>query len=278
MNKKNIVVTVAFLLSVTMNLILGYKFFYSQDNQQLEVVEIVELPEINVEPVKEVKLKEELRELLENPQEKSIIFLHMNGCGWCKKMEPVFNEVALNSEFSSTKFYSVDGRELQAAPMIKELCHQHINGYPSLLFINEKGYVGKQVGFAKQEDLEEKINSVFSDSPVIEVGSQEELRELLRNPKEKSVVSLYMNGCGWCTKMAPVFDEIALNPEFASMKFYRADGSALQAASVVKELCDQQINGYPSLLFMNEEGYVDKQVGFAKQEDLEAKIKRAFSK
>ena len=267
----------ALLLSVAMNVVLGYKYIQMQNNQELEIVEEIEALENAENSVIEVESQEELRELLENPQEQSVISLYMNGCGWCTKMAPVLDEVAANPEFASMKFYRVDGSALQAAPMVKELCDQQINGYPSLLFMNEKGYVDKQVGFAKQEDLEEKINRVFSDSSVIEVGSKEDLRELLENPKENSVISLYMNGCGWCTKMAPVLDAVASNPEFASMKFYRVDGNALQAAPMVKELCDQQINGYPSLLFMNEKGYVDKQVGFAKQEDLESKIKRVFS-
>ena len=274
-NKK--IISGALLLSVAMNLVLGYKYFNRQDSLELDIVEAIKSPEIIENLVKEVGSPEELRELLKNPKEKSVVSLYMNGCGWCNKMAPELDGVASNPEFASMKFYRADGSALQASPMVKELCDQQINGYPSLLFMNEKGYVDKQVGFAKQEDLEDKIKRAFSNSPVIEVGSQQELRELLKNPQEESVVSLYMNGCGWCTKMAPVVDAVASNPEFASMKFYRVDGNALQAPSVVKELCDQEINGYPSLLFMNEKGYVDKQVGFAKQEDLEAKIKRAFS-
>ena len=112
--------------------------------------------------------------------------------------------------------------------------------------------------------------------PMIEVASAEDLQDILSNKKELAILFFHMNGCGWCKKMDPVYQEVAKNPDFASIQFYSVNGKDCNAQVIVKEITDQQMNGYPTLIFMNEDGYLDKQVGFAQQQDFEQKIKKLF--
>ena len=76
-------------------------------------------------------------------------------------MEPVYEEVAQDPEFASIQFYTVNGRDCDAPGIVKELTDQQITGYPFLMFMNEKGYLDKQSGFAKQEEFEQTISTIF---------------------------------------------------------------------------------------------------------------------
>ena len=117
---------------------------------------------------------------------------------------------------------------------------------------------------------------VAEPKPMIEVTTQEDLQNILSNKKEPAILFFHMNGCGWCKKMDPVYQEVAKNSDFASIQFYSVNGKDCNAQVIVKEITDQQMNGYPTLIFMNEHGYLDKQVGFAQQQDFEQKIKKLF--
>lgn len=112
------------------------------------------------------------------------------------------------------------------------------------------------------------------NSAVIEINNQQDLQNLLDSNEEPSVLFFHMNGCGWCRKMDPIYDEVAANPEFKHIKFYKIEGSASQAPSLVDKAFGQRITGYPTLIFTNKDGYVDKQVGFSQKDDFQAKIKK----
>ncbi len=264
-------------------------------------------------PIIEINTQDALRAALHSNKQPSVVFFHMDGCGWCKKMLPVFEQVASNKDFAGIQFYNVDGRSAQAPVVVKELFNQQISGYPFFLFIDENGFIDKHAGFAEQDKFENKIKGLFpalfpnyvapkveaqkeqraacgqaaaqkeqaalpKPDNVQEIQTQKDLEEILKNNKDQSIVFFHMNGCGWCKKMAPVFYAAAQNKQFASFKFYTVDGRAAQAPMVVKELYNQQINGYPFLLFINADGYVDNQSGFSDQDKFENKIKDVFMK
>jgi thiol-disulfide isomerase/thioredoxin len=283
-----------------------------------EVIEQIEEEleqEVKVRQIIEITTQDALRAALHNDKQPSVIFFHMDGCGWCKKMAPVFEQVAQNQEFAGLQFYNVDGRSAQAPIVVKDLFNQQISGYPFFLFVDEKGFIDKQSGFIDQEKFKNKIKGLYpalfpnfvaaqvaekienrsgcgahkqaeqNEQPalqkpdnIIAITSQDDVRSTLQNNKEKSVIFFHMDGCGWCKKMTPVFYAAAQNKDFSTLKFYTIDGRSTQAPIVVKELFDQQINGYPFLLFIDENGFVDKQSGFADQEKFENKIKESFFK
>jgi len=105
-----------------------------------------------------------LQKLLTEHKQPAVFFLHMNGCGWCKKMDPVFKAVAENPLFNTIQFYDVNGPELGAAAMVKNLFGQSVNGYPFILFLNQDGYLEKQAGFMHQADFIKKLQSLYPKS------------------------------------------------------------------------------------------------------------------
>jgi thiol-disulfide isomerase/thioredoxin len=252
-----------------------------------------------------------LRSLFEGNNQPAVLFFHMDGCGWCKKMAPVFEQTADSKEFAKIQFYSMDGRATQAVSLVQEFYHESINGYPFLLFIDENGVVGKQSGFSEQVKFQDAIKSSFKSifptfkamkieekavsscaqrqqveaqptlakpENIIEIKDQESLRVMLKNNTQQAVLFFHMDGCGWCKKMMPVFYAAAQIPVYKDIKFYSIDGKSAQAPMVVKELYDQFINRYPFLLFIDENGFVEKQSGFSQEDAFEHKIKEVFKK
>jgi len=132
---------------------------------------------------------------------------------------------------------------------------------------------------AQENNVEQSVETAAQEhqepKSMIEITSPDMLHDVM-NKKEPAVIFFHMTNCGWCKKMDPVYDEVAKNSKFASIQFYKANGKDCNAQVIVKELCDQQIQGFPTLIFMNEGGYLDKQVGFADQEKFEQKISTLF--
>ncbi len=133
-----------------------------EQQEQPQIVEPAAAPVSNNEVI-EITTQDALRDLIKEHKEPAIIFFHMNGCGFCKKMEPIYHEIVKNPRFNAIKFYSVNGRDLQAPPIVQELVDQKINGYPFFLFMNQAGYMDKHAGYKPQQDFEAKIASVFGD-------------------------------------------------------------------------------------------------------------------
>ena len=133
-----------------------------EQQEQPQIVEPAAAPVSNNEVI-EITTQDALRDCIKEHKEPAIIFFHMNGCGFCKKMEPIYHEIVKNPRFNAIKFYSVNGRDLQAPPIVQELVDQKINGYPFFLFMNQAGYMDKHAGYKPQPDFEGKIASVFGD-------------------------------------------------------------------------------------------------------------------
>ena len=127
----------------------------------------------------------------------------------------------------------------------------------------------------KQHQVEKIVES--NESSAIKIESQDALQNLLQNNQKPSVLFFYMNGCGWCTKMNPVYEQILKNPKFAGINFYKAEGNQCGAAMIIKQMFDQSISGYPTLIFIKDGKYIDKQVGFSQPEQFEQKIASVFS-
>jgi thiol-disulfide isomerase/thioredoxin len=326
--QKNIIAISLVVIGVTTSYLAVQKYIENQSIEQ-QIPELQEnilenfMQELEEEsqvqePKKIIEIDQEdtLRAALHNDKQPSVIFFHMDGCGWCKKMAPVFEQIAKDPKFADLQFYNVNGRSAQAPVVVKELFNQQITGYPFFLFVDEKGFIDKQSGFMEQDKFENKIQGLFpaffpnfvapqvqekreqpsscgqarqqaeqNQQPalpkpdnVTEIATQDQLLAMFEHHDDKAVIFFHMDGCGWCKKMTPVFYQAAQNKDFASLKFYSVNGRSAQAPIVVKELFDQQINGYPFFLFINEDGFVDKQPGFADQEKFENKIKESFFK
>ena len=100
--------------------------------------------------------------MLQNNHKPSVLFFHMNNCGWCKKMDPIYEQALKNPKFAGVNFYKIEGNLSGAPVLIKQMFDQQITGYPTLIFIKDGKYVDKQVGFSQLEQFEQKIAGVFS--------------------------------------------------------------------------------------------------------------------
>ncbi len=245
-----------------------------------------------------IETQEALQNLLTNNSEPSVIFFHMNRCGWCTKMKPTYDAVAINPEFADLQFYSVNGPELQAQDILHDAIDVKVTGYPLFVFMNHGKFVDKQIGGSSPEVFEHKIKSIFPEifgviaplaqpkvapvpiipfnTSVVMIENQETLQNILKSSQEPSVIFFYMNGCGWCDKMRPVFNAATDNSEFANIKFYSVNGPQLNVPVILKETMDQDVTGYPLFIFMHHGQYIDKQVGGANPENFENKIKSVF--
>lgn len=113
---------------------------------------------------------------------------------------------------------------------------------------------------------------------VITIDTEKHLEKLLKNHQGPSVVYFYMDKCGWCKKMGPLFDELSDNAMFDHITFYKANGPHLQAATHCKKILDINIVGYPYMIFMNKGKVVDKQIGGTKKEILMEKLQALQAK
>jgi thiol-disulfide isomerase/thioredoxin len=105
-----------------------------------------------------------LQNFFQNNKGPSTVFLSMNGCGFCKSMQPEFEKLANDPQFKHITFYQGDGPTLQADEHASNILSQEINGYPTLYFFNEGELVDTQVGAAPAQVIIQKLNNL-SDQP-----------------------------------------------------------------------------------------------------------------
>lgn len=65
------------------------------------------------------------------------------------------------------------------------------------------------------------------DHGITEIKTQTELQNILTKSQGPVVISLSMQNCGWCHKMAPIIEKAAHNKKFENIAFYKADAHAL---------------------------------------------------
>lgn len=109
--------------------------------------------------------EEDLKNLLTHNQGPSAISFHMDRCGWCVKMRPIFESVANNDQFDHITFYSVNGPVLRAHTHAKDILTESIDGYPSMFFMNQGKLVDKQIGGASQDVIIQKLNNLSNAKP-----------------------------------------------------------------------------------------------------------------
>ncbi len=175
MNKK-IIAFIGFISIILAAYFIHQKYMNKLEDRQIAMQFVESMHEqALLEPklMIEVTSPEILHDILTNKKEQAILFFHMDGCGWCKKMEPVYQEIAQNPTFANIQFYSVNGKDCNAQVIVKELIDQQINGYPTLIFMNESGYLGQQVGFADQAKFEQKIRTVFFGEDLLNASVEE---------------------------------------------------------------------------------------------------------
>jgi thiol-disulfide isomerase/thioredoxin len=209
--------------------------------------------------VRDLQSEEEARQLLAGSD--AMLFLYMDGCGFCHKALPVFQELA--ADFGNVKLAKINAKN--AAGLIKE---NNIDGFPT--FLTNFGQQRKHVGFKPKASMERVLqgaargpNARIVVSPVappakdegrgsgggggkgaVEVTEAQALAELAKDKSvQKTLLFIYADWCGFCKKMKPVYTELAVDPKYAQFKLMMINAD--KAPNIVK---DNQITGYPSFL------------------------------
>lgn len=104
---------------------------------------------------------------------------------------------------------------------------------------------------------------------VIEIETQDGLDKILKS-QGAIIIQFHRKQCGWCKEMDPMIQSLSKQKRYENIGFYRANGRGLkpakdtpsvETATIVKTTTNQDLIGYPYILFMNQGKCVDKQVG-----------------
>ena len=82
-------------------------------------------------------------------KEPAVVFVSAASCGYCKKMEPVWEEAASGGKFNHIKMLRIEGKDARA--LVKE---NGVTGFPA--FLTNRGE-GKYMGFRPKEKFEEML-------------------------------------------------------------------------------------------------------------------------
>jgi thiol-disulfide isomerase/thioredoxin len=77
---------------------------------------------------------------------------------------------------------------------------------------------------------------------VIELKDEAVVRRVLADPA-KAMVFVYAEGCGWCHKMAPVFDVLAGDASANGVALFKVNSNLIQSF-----LQEKGVNGFPTFL------------------------------
>ena len=190
--KKNIIF-ITILLSMIGACFFGCRYFQLQKLSTIVSQFIEKRESEQIKPIIEISSEGDLRKLLQENEQPCVIFLHIDDCSWCEKMAPVLQNVSKNPIFKLIQFYSVNGRESEAISLIDELFDQSISGYPSLLFINKKGFLNKKIGFLNENDFITKIKRIFSD---LLTGQDPTLGDTVQDYDSENDVEIQCGTCG----------------------------------------------------------------------------------
>ena len=78
-----------------------------------------------------------------------VIFYTTDGCGWCRKFEPIWNEVKQDDSFKGITFY-------ENSYQFDSLIHS----YPSFIFIDRNKQVIKRVGYMGKSSFKKHLRKI----------------------------------------------------------------------------------------------------------------------
>jgi len=212
----------------------------------------------------ELMSEQEARNALNAP-EPAMVFIYADWCGFCKKADPVYADLAKDPAHQNVKLLKINSTK--ASALAKE---KGVTGFPT--FLTNWGE-GKYVGYKDKGGMKAILNSSKSGGrgaarmrsraghamrgqPVKE---QEALAAL--QGSEPAVVFVSSPSCGFCKKLQPIWDGAAADSRFNHVKMLRIDSS--DAAALIKA---NGITGFPTMLSNRGE---KKYVGYRPKEEFE---------
>lgn len=113
----------------------------------------------------------------------------------------------------------------------------------------------------------------YDNDHIIVLQNKNDLQNLLKNNLGPSLIYFYMNNCSWCSKINPIIEKISESKQFShDITFYKVNGPQTQASQLVQEYLEKNIQGYPTIFFMNQGKVFDIQIGGTTQDVLIKKL------
>jgi thiol-disulfide isomerase/thioredoxin len=87
----------------------------------------------------------------------ALVYVFMQGCGFCDKQTPVFDTLSKSNSIQNVKFIKFEGKENP------DFTKQHnIDGFPTLLFFKDGKKMDSHSGFLDTDALKAKLSKVFA--------------------------------------------------------------------------------------------------------------------
>jgi len=94
------------------------------------------------------------------------VLFKMNGCGWCKKMEPEWDEVGEKVGFMNICHFTTDASKENNIhwEKIENSLETRIEGFPSVMFYKPNGSAVLHTGFCSADEMIAKMINYCEDS------------------------------------------------------------------------------------------------------------------
>jgi thiol-disulfide isomerase/thioredoxin len=190
----------------------------------------------------------------------AVVFVYADWCGFCKRADPIFSELASNPAYSHVKML-----KLNSAKAPKFVSERGIRGFP--VFLTNFGKNQKIVGYKPKADMEAFLKEARGGGGVrvasgsADVVSDEKMVMDALGGNAPVVVFVSADWCGFCKKLMPIWNEVVGSGKFKNVKLLRID--AKNASNLVKQ---HGITGFPVLLSNKGER---KYIGYRPKEKLE---------
>ncbi|XP_017883710.1 thioredoxin domain-containing protein 5 [Ceratina calcarata] len=211
------------------------------------------------------------------------VMFHAPWCGHCQRLEPTWEQLAeMSNQEDNIKIAKVD------CTTDHSLCTEHdVTGYPTLKFFKAgeaKGtkYRGRNDLSSLISFLSDQLGTAFGSGDVASLppGAVNSLLELTTDTFYKHVftgyhfINFYAPWCGFCKKLAPVWEELAnslRNNNHVSIS--RVD--CISHPIVCEKF---EIEGFPTMLWIEDGKKVDKYTGQRTHEELKAYVSKMLDK
>ena len=228
-------------------------------------------------------------------------------CGHCKNFKPTWDQLVVESEkeIPTVRLSTINcilhggasqalfsEQMLQLMMFVLDLCNQNgIEGWPTMLMFNQGKIVGQFKGARELDRLKDFIKkyvkeeqsstsdqsstAASSPPPPPVVNPTGEVLSLDRDlftatlSKGPAFIKFYAPWCGHCKKLAPIWNQLA---QHMKNKLTIAEVNCEDNPSLCKS---QSIEGYPTLIFFDNNGVKSEYSGGRKLDQLKAFSEKA---